>query len=374
MIDLSTSYARFQILNGVAEQAQWQMESSLAALPSATVHLLKSSQVTRSHNRRVWRSRDKSCQLVAFSGGDQCVECRERTGRECHWRSGHSYRGLPFPQNDVSMWPKTKTHHVFYPHDQLLWRIFPQWVNLPGSRGSISRLLLAAILTKVNTWPRTVALFSAGLLKCSTWFSGPPWRLRSGQSLRQRQWDRSCFLVGIIFSWPSVLSIRLRFPLWYNHIQQARSRRYDASHTFIKSLLTMWNHVLSVFRSLQPIHLRLSRRGVGFSLCGVQVRKRFFFFYILSPFPGSLLWAREQKIRRQPPFLSQQMVKSLRRVPWLQRSPFNPKVCIKHRVHIISTLKSDPAVYFSYMWAKIFHHSLCVSSGWHRRCCWVAIQ
>ena len=56
----------------------------LAALPSATVHLLKSSQVTRSHIKRVWRSKDKSCQLVAFSGGDQCVECRERTGRECH--------------------------------------------------------------------------------------------------------------------------------------------------------------------------------------------------------------------------------------------------------------------------------------------------
>ena len=27
----------------------------------------------------------------------------------------------------------------------------------------------------------------------------------------------------------------LRFPLWYNHIQQARYRRYDESHTFIMS-------------------------------------------------------------------------------------------------------------------------------------------
>ena len=88
----------------------------LAALPSATVHLLKSSQVTRSHSKRAWRSRDKSCQLVAFSGGDQCVECRERTGRECHWRPGHSYRGLRFPQNDVTMWPITNTHYVLYPH------------------------------------------------------------------------------------------------------------------------------------------------------------------------------------------------------------------------------------------------------------------
>ena len=175
----------------------------LAALPSATVHLLKSSQVTRSHSKRVWRSKDKSCQLVAFSGGDQCVEFRERTGRECHWRPGHSYRGLRFPQIVVSMWPKTKTLYiVLYPHDWLWWRIFLQWVSLPGSWGSISRLLLAAILTKVNTWARTVALFSVGLLKCSTWFSGPPWRLWAGQSLRQRQWGRSCFLVGIIFSWP----------------------------------------------------------------------------------------------------------------------------------------------------------------------------
>ena len=33
MIDLSTSYARFQILNGVAEQAQWQMESSWQPFP-----------------------------------------------------------------------------------------------------------------------------------------------------------------------------------------------------------------------------------------------------------------------------------------------------------------------------------------------------
>ena len=115
-------------------------------------------------------------------------------------------------------------------------------------------------------------------------------------------------------------------------------------HRTIISLPTMWNHVLSVFRSLQPLHLRLSRRGVGFSLCGVQVRKRFFFFYILSPFPGSLLWAREQKIRRQLPFLSQQMVKSLRRVAWLQRYRFNLKVCIKHPAqHWSPTLRSISA-------------------------------
>ena len=209
--------------------------------------------------------------------------------------------------------------HVTKNQDALC--IVPPITGCCGESFSSESIYLAAgDRYPASSWPqywqkwipeRTLLLsFSVGLLKCSTWFSGPPWRLRSGQSLRQRQWGWSCFLVGIIFSWPLwsgggvvCSSICFRFPLWYNHIQQARSRRYDASHTF-KSLLLMWNHVLSVFRSLQPLHLWLSRRGVGFSLCGVQVRKRFFFFYILSPFPGSLLWAREQKIRRQPPFLS----------------------------------------------------------------------
>ena len=237
------------------------------------------------------------------------------------------------------------------PHGWLWWRIFLQWVSLPGSWGSISRLLLAAILTKVNTWARTVALFFSravemfkfifrSALKTLVWAKSP------SKTMGSELLPHWYFFTWPLWSWGVCLCICLRFPPWYNHIQQARSRRYVASHNFI-SLLTIWNHVSTVFRSLQPFHLRLSRRGVGFSLCGVQVRKRFFFFYILSPFPGSLLWAREQKIRRQLPFLSQQMVKSLRRVPWLQRSRFNPKVCIKPPSHIISTLKSDPVVYFS---------------------------
>ena len=352
MIDLSTSYARFQILNGVAEQAQWQMESSWQPFP---VPQCTCSRAARSPDRIIEESGvqgTRVANLLLFQVVTSVWSAvKELVENAIDAQATH----IEVSVFHKMMWAcDQKPRRTMYctPYYWLLWRIFLQWVSLPGSWGSISRLLLAAILTKVNTWARTVALFLVGLLKCSTWFSGPPWRLRSGQSLRQRQWGRSCFLVGIIFSWPLwsgggvvCSSICFRFPLWYNHIQQARSRRYDASHTF-KSLLLMWNHVLSVFRSLQPLHLWLSRRGVGFSLCGVQVRKRFFFFYILSPFPGSLLWAREQKIRRQPRFLSQQMVKSLRRVPWLRRSPFNLKVCIKHPAHIISTLKADPAVYF----------------------------
>ena len=172
----------------------------LAALPSATVHLLKSSQVTRSHNKKesgvLGTTVDNLLlfQVVTsvWSAVKELVE-NAIDAQATHIEVSHFHK---------MMWSCDPKPIVLFPHDQLWWRIFLQWVSLPGSWGSISRLLLAAILTKVNTWARTVALFSVGLLKCSTWFSGPPWRLWAGQSLRQRQWGRSCFLVGIIFSWP----------------------------------------------------------------------------------------------------------------------------------------------------------------------------
>ena len=123
------------------------------------------------------------------------------------------------------------------PHRWLLWRIFLQWVSLPGSWGSISRLLLAAILTKVNTWARTVALFFSravemfnlifrSALKTLGWAKSPSKTMGSELLPRWYYFFLALVELGVY------LSIRLRFPLWYNHIQQARSRRYVASHNY----------------------------------------------------------------------------------------------------------------------------------------------